>query len=175
MIKKPVPAFQYYIKAWKNMSAADKMPFENLSSMDKERYNSEKKALDDIEIAETIKRKIYLTRSYGRVPCVGMDNGFESFHTIGPVEKVEEYTEAELLELKKKGITAKYKSVTIGKCTYPHNIKSAKKWGVTVYGYGGIKCKDYWWSIEDNYEGFVGKSTHYNNYKGEKWITNLLN
>tara|TARA_B100000795_G_scaffold73852_1_gene52258 strand:+ start:1158 stop:1679 length:522 start_codon:yes stop_codon:yes gene_type:complete len=172
MIKKPTPAFQYYLKKWKNLSMDEKMPFENQAKEDKERYDSEMKVLEDIEIAETIKRKIYLQRSYGRVPCIGLDNGFSSCQTIGPVEKVEEYSESELLELKKQGINVKYKSVTIGKCKYPHNVRSAKKWHVTVYGYGGIKCKDYWWCVQENYEGHVGHTTYYNNYQGDTWEKN---
>ncbi len=36
-----------------------------------------------------------------------------------------------------------------------------KKFGIKTYGNRG--------SILDNYDGYVGKYTEYNNYKGETW------
>ena len=44
----------------------------------------------EIERNETKKLKIYLSKSNGRVPCVGLDNGFSRYEILGPVTKVEE-------------------------------------------------------------------------------------
>ena len=42
-IKKPQSAFQYYIKAWKNLSDEDRKIFEDEAWLDKIRYEKEKK------------------------------------------------------------------------------------------------------------------------------------
>ena len=171
MIKTPKSAYQFYLMSWKDLSEEEKKPFQEKAKKDKEKYETEKKALDEIEYKKTRKLRIFLSRSYNRVPCVGMDNGFESYQTVGPAEKVEEYSEQELLELDEKNIPrVKFKSITINGCTYPHNKRSGNKWNVRVYGYGGIKCKDYWWDVSENYEGEAGKETHYHNYMGNKWV-----
>ena len=173
-IEKPLSAYQYYTKAmrekWGSMSEEEKQTYKILAEKDKNRYQTEKKVIEESLEEEIKKRKIYLSRSYGRVPCVGLDNGFTSFQVIGPVKSLELFTEKEKAKLIARGITeekiGEYKSVG-GR---PFNWRAAKRWNVKVYG-GNQNNSDTWWSLKENYEGETGSFTTYNNYKGETWTT----
>ena len=116
-------------------------------------------------------KKIFLSYTTGRVPCIGLDNGFTTQHIVGPVDELEVFTEAEKQKLIAKGVPeqkiGKYKSVGGNK----FNWRAAKKWGVTVYG-GSQNYQPCWGGLRENYEGKAGNFTHYNNYKGETWTEN---
>ena len=171
-IERPLSAYQYYTKAmrekWGNMSEEEKQIYITQAEEDKNRYQNEKKVIEESLEEEIKKRKIYLSRSYGRVPCVGLDNGFTSFQVIGPVKSLELFTEKEKAKLIAKGIPeekiGQYKSVG----GMPFNWRAAKRWNVKVYG-GNQNNSDTWWSLKENYEGETGNFTTYNNYKGEVW------
>ena len=116
-----------------------------------------------------------MIRNHGRVPCVGLDNGFSSYTVIGPMDSIELFTEEEKKKLEAKGVSpndiGKYKS--IGSCSgrRKFNWRAAKKYGVKVYG-GNTNNSESWWGVRENYEGKTGNFTTYNNYKGETWTEN---
>ena len=86
LLKKPLSAYQYYIKdmreKWNNFNDAEKEKYLFLSEKDNQRYEEEKIEIKEIEYNEIRKLKIYLNRSYGRVSCVGLDNGFTSYEVV---------------------------------------------------------------------------------------------
>ena len=86
------------------MSEEEKQIYLTQAEEDKNRYQNEKKVIEESLEEEIKKRKIYLSRSYGRVPCVGLDNGFTSFQVIGPVKSLELFTEKEKAKMLAKGI-----------------------------------------------------------------------
>jgi len=164
-IKKPTNAFQHYLKHWKDMSDEDKKPFLDLEKRDKARYAAEKRVLEQKEEEDTKKLKIYLSYSGDRVPCVGLDNGFSSYITRGPAKKLVKFTQKEIEKMKAKNIIKNrihiYKEIILedgGKFTF--DKRKAKKFGFIQYSGH---------SILENYDGYVGKYTEYNNYKGETW------
>jgi hypothetical protein len=178
LLKKPLSAYQYYTKhmreKWHSLSDNEKQSFLYLAEADKERYGNEKDAIMEIERNETKKLKIYLSKSNGRVPCVGLDNGFSRYEIIGPVTKVELFTEEEIkrLNLPESAKKPTYKAIYIDSdFTYKYNVKAARKWGVLAYG-GNKNDSESWYRIRENYEGKTGKFTTYTNYKGETWTEN---
>ena len=116
-------------------------------------------------------KKIFLSYTTGRVPCVGLDNGFTTQQMVGPVDELEIFTESEKQKLIARGVPekhiGKYKSVG----GHKFNWRAAKKWGVTVYG-GSQHYQPSWGGLRENYEGKAGNFTHYTNYKGESWTEN---
>ena len=172
-MKKQTHALQYYLKRWKNLSDEEKKPFLELEKKDKERYDAEKEEQNRKEEIETRKRNIYVRFSSDRVSCVGLDNGFERYSVRGPVIKVVKFTVKELEKLKNKGYIREnwisnsrliYKKVILedgGSCEFDKGM--AKKYKILSYGYKG--------SLIENYKGYVGKYTEYNNYKGEIWTS----
>jgi hypothetical protein len=178
-LNKPLSAYQYYTKAmrekWKNLNDAEKEEYIYQAEHDKQRYEKEKEEIKEIEYNKISKLKIYLNRSYGRVPCVGLDNGFTSYEVVGPAIKVELFTEEEIekLNLPVNNKKPKYKTIymkhplstTHG---YKFNKKAAKKYNVIVYG-GNMHNSDSWYGLRENYEGKSGSYTIYTNYKGESW------
>ena len=121
---------------------------------------------------ETIRqKKIFLCYTTGSVPCVGLDNGFTTQRLVGPVDKLEFFTEKEKQKLIAKGVPedcmGKYKSVG----GHKFNWRAAKKYHVTVYG-GSLNNERSWGALRENYDGVAGNVTHYTNYKGEKWTEN---
>jgi hypothetical protein len=171
-IVRPLSAYQYYTKAmlekWADMSNDEKRVYIAQATNDHTRYEREKETIREKSEEEVKKHNIFLTRSYGRVPCVGLDNGFTSYEVCGPVKKVKLFTEEEKQKLVEKGISekniGKYKSIGWLK----FNWRAAKKFGVSVYG-GNTNNSDSWWGVRENYEGKTGQFTSYNNYKGETW------
>ncbi len=103
-IKKPQSAFQYYLKAWKDLPEEMKTYFIELAEEDKERYEQEVKEKKLAEEKEVKKLQIYLRAYTGGYSAVGLDNGAKSFETVGPVVKIIEYSEE---EQKKWGVKVK--------------------------------------------------------------------
>ena len=174
-IVKPLSAYQYYTKAilekWRDLPEEEKKRFDEQAKQDKERYESEKKKIQEKSEEEVQQLNIFLIRSYGKVPCVGLDNGFTSYQVTGPIKQVELFTEKEKKRLVERGIAAKYIGdyKSIGPLKF--NWRAAKKYGVTVYG-GCTNDSDTWWGVRENYEGKAGQFTSYNNYKDETWTEN---
>lgn len=180
-LKKPQSAYNYYIKSWKTLTVEQKEPFVKLASDDKDRYLAETKVFADAEENETRKKEVFISRSYDRAPCVGMDNGFESFEIIGPAEKLTEYTKKDHEKFKKDFDEIKengekiplYKSISVGGLEYTHNIKVAKKWQCNVYTMGkSIQSGDNWWGITNKkkQEHFT-EYYNYNMVGNKKWRT----
>ena len=174
-ITKPLSAYQYYTKhfreKWSNMSEDDKDGYLLEAKEDNQRYASEKQAFVDKQREEIKKLKIFLIRSHGRVPCVGLDNGFTNYHAMGPVGKVEMFTEEEKKKLETRGVLSKYIGQYKSGGGIKFNWRAAKKWNVKVYG-GNTNSHDSWWTVSENYDGQTGHFTTYNNYKGDTWTTN---
>ena len=103
------------------------------AKVDNERYVNEKQAIIDKShfppLEEIKKLKIFLSYSRGRVPCVGLDNGFDSYRVMGPIHTIEMFTEQEKQKLIAKGLSeqyiGKYKSIDGIK----FNWRAAKKNG----------------------------------------------
>ena len=173
-IAKPLSAYQYYTKhfreQWTSMSEDAKDQYLLKAKVDNERYANEKQAIIDKSREEIKKLKIFLSYSNGRVPCVGLDNGFSSYTIRGPVGELEIFTEQEKQKLIAKGVPeqkiGKYKSVGGSK----FNWRAARKWGVTVYG-GSQNYRPGWGGLRENYEGYVGAYTQYHSTFGKVWYS----
>ena len=174
-ITKPLSAYQYYTKSmreqWKSLTEEGRDTFMLQAKHDHARYEKEQVEIKNKSKEEIKKLKIYLSYSGDRVPCIGLDNGFSRYTIVGPVDKLEVFTEAEKQKLIAKGVPkqyiGKYKSVGGNK----FNWRAARKWGVTVYG-GSQNYRPGWGGLRENYEGKTGNFTTYNNYKGETWTEN---
>lgn len=174
-LTKPLSSYQLYCQAmreqWGNMREEGKDKFIKKAQEEKVRHQKQKEEIL-AKAREKIKnKKIFLRYSTGRVPCVGLDNGFSSYTIIGPVGELEVFTEVEKQKLIEKGVPenkiGKYKSVGGRK----FNWRAARKWDVTVYG-GSQNYRSCWGGLIENYMGEAGKFTDYHNYKGETWTTN---
>ena len=168
-IPKPLTAYQLYTKAmreqWANLTDDQKDTYLLQAKNEKRIYNEKKQGVLDYSEEEIKKLKIFLVQTTGRVPCVGLDNGFSRYTVIGPVKTVELFTDLERKNFEAQGIEVpKYKSVDGLK----FNWRAARKWSVKVYG-GSQNSQSSWWGIRENYEGEVGDFTTYTNYKGESW------
>jgi len=168
-LDKPLSSFNYYIKEmrenWHNLSEDEKDKYMRKSKTDNQRYADEKQAILDKSKEEIKKLNIFLVQTTGRVPCVGLDNGFKNYTVIGPVDTVELFTDLEKKNFEAQGIKVpKYKSVDGKK----FNWRAARKWSVQVYG-GSQNYRESWWGLRENYEGEAGNFTTYTNYKGESW------
>ena len=110
-VVKPLSAYQYYTRAmlerWASMDDNEKNEYAEQARQDAERYKNERVAIQEKSEKEVEKLNIFLLRSYGRVPCVGLDNGFTSYEARGPVNKVELFTEKEKQKLIERGISEK--------------------------------------------------------------------
>ena len=168
-LDKPLSSFNYYIKEmrenWHNLNEDDKDKYMRKSKIDNQRYADEKQEILDKSKERIKKLNIFLLQTTGRVPCVGLDNGFNNYTVIGPVDTVELFTDLEKKNFEAQGIEVpKYKSVDGKK----FNWRAARKWSVKVYG-GSQNCRESWWGLRENYEGEAGNFTTYTNYKGESW------
>ena len=171
-IPKPLTAYQLYTKAmreqWANLTDDQKDTYLLQAKNEKRIYNEKKQGVLDHSEEEIKKLKIFLVKNRGRVPCVGLDNGFSNYTVIGPVKTVELFTDLEKKNFEAQGIEVpKYKSVDGLK----FNWRAARKWSVKVYG-GSQNSQSSWWGIRENYEGEAGNFTTYTNYKGESWTEN---
>ena len=171
-IPKPLTAYQLYTKAmreqWANLTDDQKDTYLLQAKNEKRIYNEKKQGVLDYSEEEIKKLKIFLVQNRGRVPCVGLDNGFTRYTVIGPVKTVELFTDLERKNFEAQGIEVpKYKSVDGLK----FNWRAARKWSVKVYG-GSQNCTESWWGLRENYEGEAGDFTTYTNYKGETWTEN---
>lgn len=170
-ITKPLCAHQYYMKAWKNLTDEEKQPFIEKANQDKERYIQEKKIQDDIKKEETKKLEIFISRSYGRVSCVGMDNGWSNYEVIGPAEGLIEHTEEDKEKLRKLEIKEryipKYKTIIIAGLEYTYDKKTVKKYNYTAYRGAGLK-----WSVSSTKKQEHYTVTYNHNMCGDKtWRT----
>ena len=168
-IPKPLTAYQLYTKAmreqWANLTDDQKDTYLLQAKNEKRIYNEKKQGVLDYSEEEIKKLKIFLVQTTGRVPCVGLDNGFNNYTVIGPVDTVELFTDLEKKNFEAQGIKVpKYKSVDGKK----FNWRAARKWSVQVYG-GSQNYRESWWGLRENYEGEAGNFTTYTNYKGESW------
>ena len=168
-LDKPLSSFNYYIKEmrenWHNLSEDEKDKYMLKAKLDNQRHADEKQAILDKSKEEIKKLNIFLVQTTGRVPCVGLDNGFKNYTVIGPVDTVELFTDLEKKNFEAQGIKVpKYKSVDGKK----FNWRAARKWSVQVYG-GSQNYRESWWGLRENYEGEAGNFTTYTNYKGESW------
>ena len=179
-LNKPLSSFNFYIKEmrekWNYLSEDDKDKYILRAKADNQRHADEKQAILDKSKEEIKKLKIFLIQTTGRVPCVGLDNGFSSYRVIGPMDSIELFTEEEKKKLEAKGVSpndiGKYKSIdAYGRARRKFNWRAAKKYGVKVYG-GNTNNSESWWGVRENYEGKTGNFTTYNNYKGETWTEN---
>ena len=171
-LDKPLSSFNYYIKEmrenWHNLSEDEKDKYMLKAKLDNQRHADEKQAILDKSKEEIKKLNIFLVQTTGRVPCVGLDNGFKNYTVIGPVDTVELFTDLEKKNFEAQGIKVpKYKSVDGKK----FNWRAARKWSVQVYG-GSQNYRESWWGLRENYEGKAGNFTTYTNYKGESWTEN---
>ena len=171
-IPKPLTAYQLYTKAmreqWANLTDDQKDTYLLQAKNEKRIYNEKKQGVLDHSEEEIKKLKIFLVQTTGRVPCVGLDNGFSNYTVIGPIDTVELFTDLEKKNFEAQGIEVpKYKSVNGKK----FNWRAARKWSVKVYG-GSQNSRSSWWGIRENYEGEAGNFTTYTNYKGDSWTEN---
>ena len=127
-LKKPLSSYQYYLshmrENWGDLTDEDKAKYNAQAEEDLERYLEKKQEIRDAEKAEIKKLEIFLSRSYGRVSCVGLDNGWYRREVVGPAEALTEYSEK---DQEKYGV--KYKYITIAGFRYQHNEKYWKKMG----------------------------------------------
>ena len=95
-LDKPLSSFNYYIKEmrenWHNLNEDDKDKYMRKSKIDNQRYADEKQEILDKSKERIKKLNIFLLQTTGRVPCVGLDNGFNNYTVIGPVDTVELFT-----------------------------------------------------------------------------------
>ena len=174
-LNKPLSSFNFYIKEmrekWNYLSEEEIDKYILRAKADNQRHSDEKQVIINKSQEKIKKLKIFLINSYGKVPCVGLDNGFTSYRIIGPAHTIELFTDEEKKKLETKGVSpnyiGKYKSINGIK----FNWRAAKKYNVKVYG-GNTNNNDSWWGIRENYEGETGNFTEYNNYKGETWTEN---
>ena len=118
-LDKPLSSFNYYIKEmrenWNNLSEDDKDKYMLKSKADNQRHAGEKQEILNKSKEEIKKLKIFLIQTTGRVPCVGLDNGFSSYTVIGPMDAIELFTEEEKKKLEAKGVSpndiGKYKTI----------------------------------------------------------------
>lgn len=166
-ITKPLTAYHYYISKmrsdWNDLTEEEKMPFIEQAEKDSIRYKQELEAKKQLEYEKTKEKNVFLRRCYGRVPCVGLDNGWYNIQNIGPAERLEEYDMEEQYEM-----NIQYKKITINGFTYTHNKQYYNKHQEHIYTAGrGWKNYDFHYRLSDNKKAF--HKTFYNNYKGECW------
>ena len=187
-IKKPQSAFQYYIKAWKNLSDQDKATFELMAQRDKIRYEKEKLEKELEEENEVTQQQIYLRAYTGGYSAVGLDNGAKSYDTVGPVVKIIEYSKEEQEKWGVKVKAFEYRDINSSKWTLNHNQKyhiysqygDPTKKGTNVYTHG----KTYNRKNDRPYKPIpkynvcktlpkhVGETTiHYTSFNNDTWTT----
>ena len=188
-IKKPQSAFQYYIKAWKNLSDQDKKIFEDRAWVDKIRYEKEKLEKELEEEKEVTQQQIYLIAYIGGYSAVGLDNGAKMYDTVGPVVKIIEYSKEEQEKWGVKVKAFEYRDINSTKWTLQHNQKyhiysqygDPTKKGRNVYTYGTRynhrNDKPYHpirkYNICKTPPKHVGTTTHhYTSFSNDTWTTN---
>jgi len=188
-IKKPQSAFQYYIKAWKNLSDEDKKIFEDEAWVDKIRYEKEKLEKELEEEEEVTQQQIYLRAYTGGYSAVGLDNGAKSYDTVGPVVKIIEYSKEEQEKWGVKVKVFEYRDINSTKQTLQHNQKyhiysqygDPTKKGTNVYTYGTrynhrndrpYHPRRKYRVVKDEESPHVGLTTHhYNSFNNSSWTT----
>ena len=187
-IKKPQSAFQYYIKAWKNLSDEDRKIFEDEAWLDKIRYEKEKKEKELEEEEEVTQQQIYLRAYTGGYSAVGLDNGAKSYDTVGPVVKIIEYSKEEQQKWGVKVKAFEYRDKNSSKWTLHHNQKyhiysqygDPTKKGTNVYTHGKTynRKNDRPYNPIPKYyicktlPQHVGETTiHYTSFNNDTWTT----
>lgn len=164
---RPLTAHQYYLKSWSNLTEEQKAPFEAKADADRKRYEIECHEAEELRKKANKKQGIHLARSYGKVPCVGLDNGFTSYEIIGPAEDFVPYTACDTIYPAVKSQGIKWKSITVNGMVYRHNPAA----GTNAYTLGRGKYRrfgqsDLIWRVST---GPSKSYTTYSNYKGETW------
>ena len=187
-IKKPQSAFQYYIKAWKNLSEQDKATFELMAQRDKIRYEKEKLEKELEEEEEVTQQQIYLRAYTGGYSAVGLDNGAKCYDTVGPVVKIIEYSKEEQEKWGVKVKAFEYRDKNSSKWTLHHNQKyhiysqygDPTKKGTNVYTHGKTynrkNDRPYKpipkYNICKTLPQHVGETTiHYTSFNNDTWTT----
>ncbi len=126
--QKSLTAYQYYVRAWKTMSAKEKQPYKDM-------------VLRDIQKKEekVIEQDIYLTAYTGGYSACGLDHGARMYETVGPVVNIIEYSPE---EQEKWGVKVKEYQYYDGNGSYEgckrslyHNEKYFAYRGSNVYTY----------------------------------------
>ena len=98
-IKKPLNSYQLYCKAmrekWENLPESERCEYEKQALSEKLLYDLEIKKIKEIAKEKIKKKKIFLSFVTADVFCVGLDNGFTSYHILGPVSSIELFTDKE--------------------------------------------------------------------------------
>ena len=188
-IQKPTTAFQYYLKAWKDLSDKDKVKFELMAQRDKNRYNKEILEKELEKEKEVTQQQIYLTAYTGGYSSVGLDNGANSYETVGPVVKIVEYSkeEQEKWGVKVKAFEYRDKKYNDCKFTLHHNQKyhirtqwgDPDKKGDNVYTHGTTynyrKDNPYnpipKYNICKIYTNVGTTTQHYTSFNNNTWTT----
>lgn len=181
-IVKPLSAFQYYLKAWKNLSDEDKKPFELLAQRDKIRHEKEKLEKELEEEEDVFNKLIYLKAYTGGYSTSGLDNGARSYEVIGPVVKIVKYTEEKSNYLDVKVKEYHYRDSNNTKCIIHHNLQYQVKCpgNNPVYTYGKTYSKKNdrpfaplkKFTVCENKPEYVGCYTvHYTSFNDETWTT----
>ena len=109
---KPLTAYQLYNQKmredWSSMSDQDKLQFTAKAKVEKDKHEEKKQSIEESLKEEVKKLKLFLRHSGDRVPCVGLDNGFSKYTIIGPMDKIELFTESAKQKLINKGVPEKY-------------------------------------------------------------------
>ena len=103
-LKKPLSAFQYYIQEWKKLTDEEREKYQQMASLDKQRYDNEKNEIIRKQEEEIMEKNIYLTAYIGGYSAIGLDNGARSYETVGPICNIINYSEE---EQKKWGVKVK--------------------------------------------------------------------
>ena len=181
-IIKPLSAFQYYVKEWKNLSNKSKQPFILAAQRDKNRY--EKELLEkQIKEEKNVKEKeIYLKAYTGGYSASGLDNGARSYEVIGPIVKIVKYSEEKSNYLKGKVKEYHYRDSNNNKCILHHNLQYEVKnpgYG-PVYTYGKTYSKKNdrpfapikKFTVCKNKPEYIGSYTvHYTSFDDNMWTT----
>jgi hypothetical protein len=181
-ISKPQSAYQFYLKAWKEIPAEEKAYFEDKAKRDLQRYKEQYKQIEYAKEAEVKEKEIYLKAYTGGYSASGLDNGARSYEIIGPVVKIVEYTEEKSNYLDVKVKEYHYRDSNNIKCVLHHNKQYQLKYPgnnpVYTYGktYSSSKDRAYnpikKFTVCENKPEYVGCYTcHYTSFDNKTWTT----
>ena len=111
-LSKPLTAYHLYCQdmrqRWANLPAHEKSKYEAQAQEATVLYEEKKEDILEKAKEKIREKKIFLCYTTGRVPCVGLDNGFTTQNIVGPVDELEVFTEAEKQKLIAKGVPEEY-------------------------------------------------------------------
>jgi len=180
-ITKAQSAYQFYLKAWKEIPAEDKAYFEDKAKRDLQRYKEQYEQIEYEKEEEVKEKEIYLKAYTGGYSASGLDNGARSYEVIGPVVKIVEYNE-------------KWEDVYVKEYHYrdSNNIKSIlyhnqqyektypRPYGKPCYTYSKTYCRSRdrpfnpikKFTVCENKPEYVGCYTiNYTSFNDETWTT----